>query len=236
MNSNVTGVPTTNGGIEINRGSSLNTSIIWSETDKYWEFTNDGTTYKKIADTAYANAAYTQANTGTTLAQAAFDSGNTTFTYATSAYGKANTSGTVAQAAYDSANTKFSSSGGTLSGSLTGATNIGTATITFTNGARTSNTFATSSTAQVSVDAFATATYRSAKYQVQMTAGTTYHMIELLVIHDGTTVSLAQYGEVLTGASLGSFDASITGGVLNLLFTATNSVTTVKLIRDAINI
>ena len=132
--------------------------------------------------------------------------------------------------------TPVNRAGDVMTGALTGVTNLGTNTVTFANGARTSNTFTTASTTQVSVDAFASATYRSAKYQVQMTAGTTYHMIELLVIHDGTTVSLSQYGEVLTGASLGTFNASITGGVLNLLFTPANTVTVVMLIRDAINI
>ena len=98
----------------------------------------------------------------------------------------------------------------------------------------TSNTFTTSSTSQVSVDSFSAATYRSAKYQVQMTSGTSYHTIELLLIHDGTTVYLTQYGEIFSGSSLGSFDASISAGVLNLLFTATNAVTIVKLSRYSI--
>ena len=97
-----------------------------------------------------------------------------------------------------------------------------------------SNVFTTASTAQVSVDSFATATYRSARYFVQMTSSTSYHIIELFLVHDGTTVYLTQYGEVFTGSSLGTFDASITTGTLNLLFTATNAITTVKLIRRSI--
>ena len=67
-----------------------------------------------------------------------------------------------------------------------------------------------------------------------MTSGTAYHAIEILVLHDGTTVYLTQYGEMFTGSSLGTFDASITAGVLNLLFTATNATTTVKLVRTTI--
>ena len=61
-----------------------------------------------------------------------------------------------------------------------------------------------------------------------MTSGSAYHMIELSLIHDGTTVYLAQYAEVKTGASLGTFDASITTGTLSVLFTPTNAVTVVK--------
>ena len=98
------------------------------------------------------------------------------------------------------------------------------------------NTYTTSSTSQVAVDTFSTSTYRSAKYQVQMTSGSNYHVIELSVVHDGTTAYLSQYGEVVTNNNLGSFDASISGGVLSLLFTPNYSVTVVKFIRSNITI
>jgi DNA-binding beta-propeller fold protein YncE len=91
-----------------------------------------------------------------------------------------------------------------------------------------STTITTASISQTTLDTFATATYRSAKYLVQMTSGSAYHMIELSLIHDGTTVHLSQYGEVKTGSSLGSFDASISSGTLSVLFTPTNAITTVK--------
>jgi hypothetical protein len=103
-----------------------------------------------------------------------------------------------------------------------------------TAGYMTSTVYTTSSTSQVTVDLFPTTTYRSAKYQVQMTSSTSYHVIELNVLHDGTNPLLAQYGEIFTGSSLGTFDVSITAGNLNLLFTPTNSATTVKLIRTNI--
>ena len=111
-------------------------------------------------------------------------------------------------------------------------------TVTLDNGLRTSNTHTTAAnTATVSVDSFLTGSYRSAKYQAQMTAGTDYQAIELLLIHDGTTANLVQYADVVTSTSLGTFDASITTGVLRLLFTpATATATTIKLIRDTINV
>ena len=64
-----------------------------------------------------------------------------------------------------------------------------------------------------------------------MTSGTAYHAIELFAIHDGTTIQLAQYSEIKTGSSLGTFDASISSGTFSLLFTATNAVSTVKFNR-----
>jgi polyphosphate kinase len=69
-----------------------------------------------------------------------------------------------------------------------------------------------------------------------MTSGSSYHVIELSLVHNGTTVYLSQYGEIFTDSSLGTFDASITGSTLSLFLTAANSITTVKLIRDTINI
>jgi hypothetical protein len=129
-----------------------------------------------------------------------------------------------ANAAYSTANTKFDSTGGTISGNIavTGIVTINTHAVLE------STEITTASISQTTLDAFATATYRSAKYLVQMTSGSAYHMIELSLIHDGTTVHLSQYGEVKTGSSLGSFDASISSGTLSVLFTPTNSTTTVK--------
>jgi hypothetical protein len=48
LNSNVTGSPLANAGIEVERGDSTNTSIIWNETDDKWTLTNNGTNYHAI--------------------------------------------------------------------------------------------------------------------------------------------------------------------------------------------
>jgi hypothetical protein len=49
LNSNVTGSPAANAGIEVERGTSTNTSIIWNETDDKWTLTNNGANYHAIA-------------------------------------------------------------------------------------------------------------------------------------------------------------------------------------------
>jgi hypothetical protein len=164
-----------------------------------------------------ANAAYNQANSTTTTAQAAFNTANSATATGQAGFNHAN-------GAFSAANTKFDSAGGTISGNIavTGIVTINTHAVLE------STTITTASISQTTLDAFATATYRSAKYLVQMTSGSAYHMIELSLIHDGTTVHLSQYGEVKTGSSLGSFDASISSGTLSVLFTPTNAVTTVK--------
>jgi hypothetical protein len=48
LNSNVTGTPTENAGVEIERGTSANTQILWNESTDKWTFTNDGSLYYDI--------------------------------------------------------------------------------------------------------------------------------------------------------------------------------------------
>jgi hypothetical protein len=107
-------------------------------------------------------------------------------------------------------------------------------TIALPNSYQETGSITTSTTAQTTLDSFLSTTYRSAKYLVQMTSGSAYHMIELSFIHDGTTVYMSQYGEVKSGASLGTFAASISAGTLSLFFTPTNAVTTAKYVGTLI--
>lgn len=48
LNSDVTGAPSENAGVEINRGTSANVTIRWNETNDKWEITQDGTNYGNI--------------------------------------------------------------------------------------------------------------------------------------------------------------------------------------------
>jgi hypothetical protein len=45
LNNDVTGTPTENAGLEVERGTSSNVSILWNETSDTWTSTNDGTNY-----------------------------------------------------------------------------------------------------------------------------------------------------------------------------------------------
>ena len=51
LNHDVTGTPSENAGVEVERGTSNNVAIRWNETTDKWEYTNDGTTYENITDT-----------------------------------------------------------------------------------------------------------------------------------------------------------------------------------------
>ena len=91
-----------------------------------------------------------------------------------------------------------------------------------------------SSTSASTVASHAAATYRSVKYQVQITQGSAYHSTELNAIHDGTTVYLTEYGTIFTGSSLATFDATISSGNLLLQITmGSNSSSTIKVMSTA---
>lgn len=48
LNNNVSGTPSENSGIEVERGTSTNVLFRWNEANDRWEFTNDGSTYYNI--------------------------------------------------------------------------------------------------------------------------------------------------------------------------------------------
>ena len=94
-----------------------------------------------------------------------------------------------------------------------------------------------SSTSATTVATHAIATYRTVKYQVQITQGSSYHSTELNAIHDGTTVYLTEYGTIFSGSSLATFDATITSGNMLLQVTmGSNASSTIKVISSAISV
>jgi hypothetical protein len=48
LNTNVTGAPSTDAGLKVNRGTSADVEILWNETADQWTLTNDGTNYHEI--------------------------------------------------------------------------------------------------------------------------------------------------------------------------------------------
>ena len=63
LNSNATGSASQNAGIEVERGTDTNVSLLWNETNDNWTLTNDGTNYHEIIrkySTSIGNSASTQ--------------------------------------------------------------------------------------------------------------------------------------------------------------------------------
>ena len=82
------------------------------------------------------------------------------------------------------------------------------------------------STTQFNLDTFAKADYRAARYIVAMSEGTNFHSTEVMLVHDGSDVTLTQYG-TLKDTNLATFDADITGANVRLRCTPASSNSTV---------
>ena len=120
---------------------------------------------------------------------------------------------------------------------LTNGAGYLTASTLLTDGAFSSATATTTTTSQTAVDTFAAATYRSVKYQIQITRGSEYHITEVFIVHDGTTSYGTEYATIKTGSLLASFDTDINSGNVRLLVTPTSSSSTVfKLVRTLIKV
>lgn len=96
--------------------------------------------------------------------------------------------------------------------------------------------FDTTTTNPIAVDNFDIYTYRSAKYEIQITSGSFYQVIELRVMHNGVCAFMTQYGELVSDVTLGQFDADVSNNVVNLYFRPTQAINTVKMIRRLITI
>jgi len=90
----------------------------------------------------------------------------------------------------------------------------------------------TSSTTATAITTFPTATYRSGKLLMQVVNGSAYRILELLVLHDGTNVTLsenyANATEIQTATTSTTFTASISAGTLTVYATASAGTSVVK--------
>jgi hypothetical protein len=131
-----------------------------------------------------------------------------------------------------------------VGGPITASANSATSTGTTVQGIIYNNTMlsaytsgALTTTTAVTLDTFSTSTYRSAKFFCQAVAGTNVHVSELSVFHDGTTAYLNEYGIIYNTGVLGVYDATISGGNVNLTFTPnTTTSIVVKLSRLTMSI
>lgn len=117
--------PSENAGLEIDRGTSDNVSLLWNETDDEWTFTNDGSTYYPIASADRLDSAYAHAN-------GAFDAANTNASSITTTNNRLDNAYFHANSAFDKANTAITTSGGTITGNLTVTQNLSVGNISLT--------------------------------------------------------------------------------------------------------
>ena len=117
----------------------------------------------------------------------------------------------------------------TVNGFMIAADKVKLDAFTFRNTSITSNNLTTT------LDDFLMSSYRSAEYTVQISQGGNYIIVKLLVIHNGTTVFINEYGSTNTSLSIGTLDAIISSGSILLQLSnfgnATTSTIDVKLSR-----
>jgi hypothetical protein len=81
------------------------------------------------------------------------------------------------------------------------------------------------------IDSFAAADYRSAKYTIRVSDSTGYQSIEVLLVHDGVTPIMTVYGSIsTTGADLITLTTVLSGSNILLRATPVNSSTSVNLL------
>ena len=68
---------------------------------------------------------------------------------------------------------------------------------------------ATGTPTQVGIDLFAKSTYRSARYSITMTKGSEYQMVNISIIHDGTTAYMSISDDIATGSNIATFDLTV---------------------------
>ena len=81
-------------------------------------------------------------------------------------------------------------------------------------------------TTQFNLDTFAHATFRASKYIIAMSRGSDFHSTEIMLVHDGSAVTLTQYG-TLKDATIATFDADISGDNVRLRCTPASSSSSV---------
>jgi hypothetical protein len=163
LNTNVTGTPTLDAGVEVERGSYTNAKIYWNETANAWHVATPGDNTDAAVDTAIALA------------------GNVT----------------LVDAAVVSANASA------------------------TSGAPT-------------VYSWASGTYSTAKFTIQMKQGSDIHVLELLAAVAGSNVYVTEYAEVISNVALGETDVTLDTGTATLTVTPVTGTVVTKIIAQLI--
>jgi len=157
----------------------------------------------------------------------------TSATFVTPTLQSVTTAGATTDRAISFTNTTSSTS--TTTGALTvaggvgigGNLNVGQVVNVGGNSQVAAATVSATSTSTLVVDSFALATYRSAKYFVQIEDGSNFHVTEIAVFHNGTNVYMNEYGTFFNSTELGVFDAAVNGS--NIELSVTPSSATAKL-------
>ena len=221
--------------------NGTNPNIVTSNTGIASVFNTNALTGNLFGQATTVNIGYTGSSTGATFTQNysnGYVGSGATGTVNIGTGGVANSTTNV--------NIGSTSSNGTIA--LKNNVNISGSTITFGSTICTTSTTTSITNTPTAVDTWAYATYRSAKYMLQVTCtsstgsnANTYQLSEILVLHDGVSaVYMTEYGAVKTSNDLATFtvDFNVLANNVRLLAVATNSTDTitVKLYRTLVTV
>ena len=113
-------------------------------------------------------------------------------------------------------------------GTLTSLNTTGPVTINNIGTVGTATLVTSTITADQVIDGIAISAYRAATYRISVTYGTDCQYSEVKMIHNTTNVYIGEINTILTGALLASFTADISSGIMRLLTTPVNAITTYK--------
>jgi hypothetical protein len=202
LNHGVTGSPTLDAGIEVERGTSDNVLIRWNETSDKWEFTNDGTTYIEIGSGG-----------GATISETAPVSANPGDFWFDSTSGKT-------YVYYDSYWVEIGGAGGGGGGGYTPY-------VTADSGDNT----ATVDSTPVVIDSIPVAGVFAVEYTIRLSQGSKRRLSKILVNvnSDETAVDYNEFSIIDTGASViagASVTADVDSGNIRLLMSASDAGST----------
>jgi hypothetical protein len=250
LNSGVTGTPTLDAGLEVERGTYTNAQIYWNETENAWHLKSPGDDTNPATDAEIATvgaATFNNFNTftdGTNLAQP--DTSTDTFTFTAGTGITAVINGTtdaltitnvgVTSVTGTSDQVLITASTGAVTFSLpqsiattssvtfanvTASTTVTAQSVVLAEAALSSKSTVVTGTTATVVDSWSTNTYSTAKYLVQMKSGNDIEAIEILVAVDGTNnVYITEYADVYSNAVV---------GVTNAIYNSPNVELTVAL-------
>ena len=163
LNTNVTGTPTLDAGIEVERGSYTNAKLYWNETSNAWHVATPGDSSGAATDTAIA---------------------------------------------------------------LTGNVTLVDAAITSANASATSGA--------PTIYTWASGTYSTAKFTIQMKQGSDIHVLELLAAVAGSNVYVTEYAEIISNVALGETDVTLDAGTATLAVTPVTGTVVTKIVAQLI--
>lgn len=246
LNSDETGTPSQNAGIEVERGTSTNVALRWNETTDKWEITTDGATYNAISTadatvttlTGTANEVEVDVSTGDVTVGLPDDvtiSNELTVTTGlftplidtTDSSAITVVPATIFNADITVENDIVANNKITVTGDVLANANVVVSDeVQFTGHSNASSTLTTTATTQVALHNLSISAYAGAEVFITAVQGNLRHITKLLITHDASDAYATEYGEILTGAALATYDVDLSGGNIRLLTTPSSATST----------